>query len=368
MAVIEADGVWKIFGGDPKRARTLAADKGYSKAEVKEETGSVIAVNDASFEVQEQEIFVVMGLSGSGKSTLLRCINRLIEPTFGSVRVRGEEVTAFDEERLRQLRRTKMSMVFQNFGLFPHRSVIGNVEYGLEVAGVEKEERREKARRSLDLVGLDGYEESQTNELSGGMQQRVGLARALVNDPEILLMDEAFSALDPLIRADMQNELLELQEQWDPACTILFITHDLDEALKMGDRIAIMKEGKIAQVGTPTEILTAPADEYVRSFVENVDRTKIVPARTVMRDRRDGETIDADGPSVSPHTPIAELLPTLLDSDVPLAVRSSDGTLQGVVSTSAVMEEVVRNADGARRRDARAGRLDADEDPEAAVA
>ncbi|MFP4228832.1 MAG: ATP-binding cassette domain-containing protein, partial [Salinivenus sp.] len=249
-----------------------------------------------------------------------------------------------------------------------HRSVIGNVEYGLEVAGVTKDERREKARRSLELVGLDGYEESQTNELSGGMQQRVGLARALVNDPEILLMDEAFSALDPLIRADMQNELLELQEQWDPACTILFITHDLDEALKMGDRIAIMKDGRIAQIGTPTEILTDPADEYVRSFVENVDRTKIVPARTVMRDLREGETINADGPSVSLHTPIAELLPTLMDADGPIAVRDSDGTLQGVVSPSAVMEEVVRNADGVRRRDARAGRVDADEDPEAAIA
>jgi glycine betaine/proline transport system ATP-binding protein len=364
MAVIEAEGLWKIFGGDPERARELAK-AGTSKAEVKEETGSVIAVDDANFEVQEQEIFVVMGLSGSGKSTLLRCVNRLIEPTFGTVRVRDDEVTAFDEERLRELRRTKMSMVFQNFGLFSHRTVIGNVEYGLEVAGMDKEQRREKARQSLELVGLDGYEDSQTSQLSGGMQQRVGLARALVNDPEILLMDEAFSALDPLIRADMQNELLELQEQWDPACTILFITHDLDEALKMGDRIAIMKDGRIAQIGTPTEILTEPADEYVRSFVENVDRTKIVPARTVMRDLHDAETVSADGPSVSPHTPIAELLPTLMDAEGPLAVRDSDGTLQGVVSREAVMEEVVQNANGARRRDARAGRTD--EDAEAAM-
>ena len=359
MAVIEAEGLWKIFGGDPERARELAK-AGTSKAEVKEETGSVIAVDDANFEVQEQEIFVVMGLSGSGKSTLLRCVNRLIEPTFGTVRVHDDEVTAFDEERLRELRRTKMSMVFQNFGLFSHRTVIGNVEYGLEVAGMDKEQRRKKARQSLELVGLDGYEDSQTSQLSGGMQQRVGLARALVNDPEILLMDEAFSALDPLIRADMQNELLELQEQWDPACTILFITHDLDEALKMGDRIAIMKDGRIAQIGTPTEILTEPADEYVRSFVENVDRTKIVPARTVMRDLHDAETVSADGPSVSPHTPIAELLPTLMDAEGPLAVRDSDGTLQGVVSREAVMEEVVQNANGTRRRDARAGRTDED--------
>ncbi len=360
MAVIEVEGLWKIFGGDPGRARTLAQE-GASKAEVKEETDSVIAVDDATFEVHEQEIFVVMGLSGSGKSTLLRCVNRLIEPTFGSVRVHDEDVTELDDESLRELRRTKMSMVFQNFGLFPHRSVIGNVEYGLEVAGMDREQRREKARETLSVVGLEGYEHSQTNQLSGGMQQRVGLARALVNDPEILLMDEAFSALDPLIRTDMQNELLELQEQWDPACTILFITHDLDEALKMGDRIAIMKDGRIAQVGTPTEILTEPADDYVRSFVENVDRTKIVPAYTVMRPRRDGETIPSDGPSVSAHAPVAEVLPVLLDAEGPVAVRNRDGDLRGVVSEEAIMEEVVQNAggDGRTRREAAPNEADA---------
>lgn len=346
MAVIDVEGLWKIFEGDPARARELSQEKGLSKAEVKEQTGSVIAVNDASFEVREQEIFVVMGLSGSGKSTLLRLVNRLVEPTFGTVRVHGEDVTSADPERLRELRRTKMSMVFQNFGLFPHRSVLGNVEYGLEISGVDTEDRRDKARRTLDLVGLEGYEDSNPSQLSGGMQQRVGLARALVNDPEILLMDEAFSALDPLIRADMQNELLELQEQWDPACTILFITHDLDEALKMGDRIAIMKEGLIAQVGTPTEILTDPADDYVRSFVQNVDRTKVIPARTVMRDLTDVEQREsqAEWTSVSPHTPLAELLPILMDTDDPIAVRSTDGQLLGVISRKAVMREVVQNA------------------------
>jgi glycine betaine/proline transport system ATP-binding protein len=345
MALIEVDGLWKIFGGDPERARTRA-QQGASKAEVKEETGSVVAVNDATFGVEAQEIFVVMGLSGSGKSTLLRCVNRLIEPTFGQVRVDGDDVTAYDEEQLRQLRRTKMSMVFQNFGLFPHRSVLGNVEYGLEVSGVDRAERREKARRTLDLVGLDGYADSNPSELSGGMQQRVGLARALVNDPEILLMDEAFSALDPLIREEMQNELLDLQEQWDPACTILFITHDLDEALKMGDRIAIMKEGGLAQVGTPTEILTNPTDEYVRSFVQNVDRTKVIPVRTVMRDPREEETPGlGDAPSVAPHTSIAEALPHVLDADGPIAVRNRAGELQGVVSRSAVLDEVARNAE-----------------------
>ncbi|MFB6099180.1 MAG: glycine betaine/L-proline ABC transporter ATP-binding protein [Salinibacter sp.] len=344
MAVIEVEGLWKIFGGDPERARTLA-EEGKSKAEVKAETGSVIAVDGATFEVQEQEIFVVMGLSGSGKSTLLRCINRLIEPTYGTVRIHDENVTAYDEERLRQLRRTKTSMVFQNFGLFPHRSVVGNVEYGLEVSGMEEQQRREKAKRTLDLVGLEGYEYSNPSELSGGMQQRVGLARALVNDPEILLMDEAFSALDPLIREEMQNELLDLQEMWDPACTILFITHDLDEALKMGDRIAIMKEGRIAQIGTPTEILTEPADDYVRSFVENVDRTKIIPVRTVMRSLRDGETVPSDGKSVSPHTPLAEALPLVLGTDAPIPVYDSADELRGVVDREAVVDEVSRNAE-----------------------
>ena len=346
MAVIEVEGLWKIFGGDPERARSLAQD-GKSKSEVKAETDSVIAVNDATFEVREQEIFVVMGLSGSGKSTLLRCINRLIEPTYGSVTVHGEDVTAFDQEQLREIRRTKMSMVFQNFGLFPHRSVLGNVEYGLEVSGMEKDQRQDKARRTLDLVGLEGYEESNPSELSGGMQQRVGLARALVNDPEILLMDEAFSALDPLIREEMQNELLDLQEMWDPACTILFITHDLDEALKMGDRIAIMKDGRIAQIGTPTEILTDPADDYVRSFVENVDRTKIIPARTVMRDLQDGETVSSEGTFVSPHTSLAEVLPLVLSADAPVPVYDSAEELQGVVDREAVMDEVARNAETA---------------------
>lgn len=352
MAVIEVDGLYKIFGDQPDRARRLVLE-GMSKAEVKAETGSVIAVNDASFEVQAQEIFVVMGLSGSGKSTLLRCVNRLVEPTFGEVRVNGEAVTAYDEEQLRELRRTKMSMVFQNFGLFPHRTVLGNVEYGLEVAGVGRAERREKARTTLDTVGLSGYEESRPSELSGGMQQRVGLARALVNDPEILLMDEAFSALDPLIRTEMQEELIELQDQWDPACTILFITHDLDEALKLGDRIAIMKEGAIAQVGTPTEILTNPADDYVRSFVQNVDRTRAIPAIAVMRDPTDEErALDSDGSSVSPRTPIAEILPLLLDTDAPILVRDGDAEVVGVVRREAVLNEILQNAGSERSGEA----------------
>jgi glycine betaine/L-proline transport ATP binding subunit len=346
MAVIEVEGLWKIFGGDPERARTLAQE-GASKAEVKEETDSVIAVDDATFEVHEQEIFVVMGLSGSGKSTLLRCVNRLIEPTFGSIRVHDEDVTELDDESLRELRRTKMSMVFQNFGLFPHRSVIGNVEYGLEVAGMSQEKRREKARHTLEVVGLEGYEDSNPSELSGGMQQRVGLARALVNDPEILLMDEAFSALDPLIREEMQNELLDLQDMWDPAATILFITHDLDEALKMGDRIAIMKDGWIAQVGTPTDILTSPANDYVKSFVENVDRTKVIPVSSVMQPPEEGDGMQVQPEterSVSPHASIAEVLPKVLEADGPIAVHDTGGQMKGYVTRSSVLEEVSRNA------------------------
>lgn len=348
MAVIEVDELYKIFGGNPERARTLANEEGKSKAEVKEETGAVIAVNDARFAVRAQEIFVVMGLSGSGKSTLLRCMNRLVEPTFGRVRVHGHDVTSLHTERLRTLRRTKMSMVFQNFGLFPHRSVLGNVEYGLEVAGMDPAERREKARRTLETVGLKGYEDSDPSELSGGMQQRVGLARALVNDPEILLMDEAFSALDPLIRTEMQNELLDLQETWDPACTILFVTHDLDEALKMGDRIAIMKEGRIAQIGTPTEILTAPADDYVRAFVQNVDRTRVIPARAVTREltREEHRQRRDEWPSVAPETPLAELLPLLFDADAPILVRDRHERIQGAVSREAVVREIVQNAGG----------------------
>jgi len=346
MAVIEVEGLWKIFGGDPKRARALAQE-GASKAEVKEETDSVIAVDDATFEVHEQEIFVVMGLSGSGKSTLLRCVNRLIEPTFGSIHVHDEDVTELDDESLRELRRTKMSMVFQNFGLFPHRSVIGNVEYGLEVAGMGQEKRREKARHTLELVGLEGYEDSNPSELSGGMQQRVGLARALVNDPEILLMDEAFSALDPLIREEMQNELLDLQDMWDPAATILFITHDLDEALKMGDRIAIMKDGWIAQVGTPTDILTSPANDYVKSFVENVDRTKVIPVSSVMHPPEEGDGMQVQPNterSVSPHASIAEVLPKVLEADGPIAVHDTGGQMKGYITRSSVLEEVSRNA------------------------
>lgn len=279
MSHIVVKNLYKIFGGSPKKALEMSQN-GTSKADILKETGNTIGVNNVSFEVEKGETFVVMGLSGSGKSTLIRCLNKLITPTYGEVLVEDEDVLAADDEQLRMLRRKKMAMVFQNFGLFPHRTVRRNVDYGLEVQGVPEEERIEKAYKVLDTVGLKGYEEQRTNELSGGMQQRVGLARALVNDPEILLMDEAFSALDPLIRRNMQDQLIELQEEMQK--TIVFITHDLDEALKLGDRIAVMYDGSIVQIGTPEEILTNPANDYVRNFVENVDRSKVIKAESIM--------------------------------------------------------------------------------------
>ena len=278
--VLKVNNLYKIFGPNPKEAYPLL-NQGYSKEQVLDKTGNTVAINDANFDIHKRETFVIMGLSGSGKSTVIRCLNRLITPTSGEVLLEGENIMDMDQEKLNQLRRQKMSMVFQNFGLFPHRSIINNVAYGLEIGGMEQEERMEKAKEAIRKVGLQGYEDKKPNELSGGMQQRVGLARALANDPPVLLMDEAFSALDPLIRADMQDELLELQEQMHK--TIVFITHDLDEALKLGDRIAIMKDGRVVQTGTSEDILTNPADDYVAAFVQNVDRTKIITTSTIMR-------------------------------------------------------------------------------------
>ena len=284
MATIKVKNLSKIFGPHARKEAAGLLRQGVSKAEILERTGCTVAINDASFEVQEGEIFVVMGLSGSGKSTVLRCLNRLIEPTTGEVFIDDENVMKMDRQHLRLVRRRKTAMVFQHFGLLPHRDVLSNTWYGLELQGVEEEERRKKAYDALELVGMTGSATSMTQQLSGGMQQRVGLARALATDPGILLMDEAFSALDPLIRTQMQDELLDLQDQMHKS--IVFITHDLDEALKLGDRIAIMKDGAIVQIGTPEQILTEPADDYVRAFVENVDRSKVITAGTVMEKAR----------------------------------------------------------------------------------
>lgn len=278
--VLEVKNVYKIFGPTPSKAKTMLSE-GKTKQDILKETGNTVAVNNVSFKVNRGETFVVMGLSGSGKSTLIRCLNRLHDPSFGEVFVEGHDVVKMSEENLRSVRREKMGMVFQHFGLFPHRTIRRNVDYGLEIQGVAEDERIKRAYEALELVGLEGYEEMKPGELSGGMQQRVGLARALVLDPDILLMDEAFSALDPLIKKNMQDELISLQEKVQK--TIIFITHDLDEALKLGDRIAVMYEGEIVQIGTPEEILTNPANDYVRNFVENVDRSKVLTAESIMR-------------------------------------------------------------------------------------
>ncbi|MFE8703066.1 glycine betaine/L-proline ABC transporter ATP-binding protein ProV [Cytobacillus sp. FJAT-54145] len=291
---IKVSGVTKIFGKSPKKALQLIKD-GKSKEQILKETGSTVGVNQASFDVKAGEIFVIMGLSGSGKSTLVRLLNRLIEPTSGQVQIDGKDVVKMNKEELREVRRKKISMVFQKFALFPHKTVHENTEYGLEIQGVEKSERSTKALEALELVGLKGYENQYPSQLSGGMQQRVGLARALANDPDVLLMDEAFSALDPLIRKDMQDELLELQSTMEK--TIVFITHDLDEALRIGDRIALMKDGNIVQIGTPEEILMNPSNEYVERFVEDVDLSKVLTAGHVMKR---AETVQVDkGPRVA---------------------------------------------------------------------
>ncbi|CAM3954893.1 glycine betaine/L-proline ABC transporter ATP-binding protein [Cohnella lubricantis] len=294
MAIIEVRQATKIFGPDPDSAIRLL-DEGWSKERIYRERNHTVGVNNVSFTVEPGEIFVIMGLSGSGKSTLVRMLNRLIDPTRGTIAIHGRDIVKMNKESLLRVRREQISMVFQKFALFPHRTVAENVEYGLEVQGVAKAERRAKALEALRLVGLGDWANSLPSQLSGGMQQRVGLARALANDPDILLMDEAFSALDPLIRKEMQDELLELQVKMKK--TIIFITHDLDEALRIGDRIALMKDGSVVQIGTPEEIMMNPANEYVERFVEDVDLSKVLTAASVMRRP---ETISLDrGPRVA---------------------------------------------------------------------
>ncbi len=276
---IRIEHLYKIFGKNPQEA-LKKYQSGTSSKEIFKESGDVVAVADVSFDVKEGEIFVVMGLSGSGKSTLIRCINRLLNATSGHVFIDGEDIQAVDGDRLREIRRSKLAMVFQHFGLFPHLTVLGNAEYGLKVKGLDEEEKRQKALTALELVGLKDWADRPLSNLSGGMQQRVGLARALATEADILLMDEAFSALDPLIRRDMQDELLNLEREMKK--TIVFITHDLSEALKLGDRIAVMKSGKIVQIGTPEEIVSNPETEYVANFTQDVNRGTVLTAGTLM--------------------------------------------------------------------------------------
>ena len=380
MEKIVVENLYKIFGPHPDKAIEMLRD-GRSKDHIMEKIKHGVGVADASFVVNEGEILVVMGLSGSGKSTLVRCINRLIEPSRGKVTVNGEDVLGLNKEELRKFRQKHFGMVFQNFALFPHRSVLRNVEYGLEIQGVEPVVRKETSMTALEQVGLKGWEESYPDQLSGGMQQRVGLARALALDADIMLMDEAFSALDPLIRRDMQDELLELQDKVQK--TIVFISHDLDEAIKLGDRIVLMKDGVIVQEGTAEEILTNPANEYVAKFVEDVDMSKVITAESVMKHSETLAYFKTDGPksalrkmkkagiskifvrkdrrlagivtagkaaeaaksgdktlenivdpnvhAVSPDTPAIDLFPLLADSRYPVAVVNDSRKLLGVI-------------------------------------
>ncbi len=326
---LEVEDVWKVFGTKSERALALA-DAGRSRSEVLEQTGCTIGVRGVSFAVRRGETFVVMGLSGSGKSTLIRCIAQLTDVSRGSVRLDGDELTTMTDEQLRSVRRRKLSMVFQHFGLLPHRRVIDNVAYGLEVQGMAKDERHARAGDVLAVVGLSGWGDHYPQQLSGGMQQRVGLARALAVDPEILFFDEPFSALDPLIRRDMQDELIRLQQGMHR--TIVFITHDFAEAIKLGDRIAIMKDGALDQIGTAAELITNPATDYVREFTKDIPKAKVLRAGDVMH-ASDGA--DPQG-SVSVDESVEALLPSLLVDPRPLAVLDDAGYQVGIVDRAAV--------------------------------
>jgi glycine betaine/proline transport system ATP-binding protein len=332
---LSVQSLWKVFG--PKADKIVGSpDAKLSRAELMAKTGCTAAVNDVSFEVKPGEVFVVMGLSGSGKSTLVRCLTRLIEPTAGKVLIDGEDVVAMSDARLRELRRHHVSMVFQHFGLLPHRKVIDNVAYGLEIRGMSKADRRTRAQEMVDLVGLTGNEDSYPDQLSGGMQQRVGLARALAVDPSVLLFDEPFSALDPLIRRDMQSEVIRLHHEVGK--TMVFITHDLQEALKLGDRILIMRDGALVQMGTPAEVVGSPADDYVRDFVSEVPRSHVLTLRWVMRPPRPDEAMD--GPVMEPDTVVRTAARRVLDSEHAVRVMEN-GQLVGVVDQDDILRVIV---------------------------
>ena len=322
--------ITKVFGENIAAARALL-DAGSSRQDLLERTGCLVAVRNATFSVERGETFVVMGLSGSGKSTLIRCLSRLIEPTSGTVEIDGTSIGNLSEQALRELRRRRLSMVFQHFGLFPHRKVIDNVAFGLEIQGAPKADRYERALQVLEMVGLQDWTDHFPQQLSGGMQQRVGLARALCVEPEILFFDEPFSALDPLIRRDMQDELLSLQASMRR--TLVFITHDFHEALKLGDRIAIMKDGEFVQVGTPEQIVSAPADEYVREFTEDAPKTKVITVGSVLRPL-DGEA--PRGEPVSLTAVLEDVLPRLLASPEALCVADDQGEVVGTVDRDRV--------------------------------
>ncbi|MFI3616065.1 glycine betaine/L-proline ABC transporter ATP-binding protein [Streptococcus uberis] len=391
--ILEVKHLTKVFGKKQKAAMEMVKE-GKSKDEILKKTGATVGVYDASFDVKEGEIFVIMGLSGSGKSTLVRMINRLIEPSTGTILLEGNDISAMNAEALRDVRRHDINMVFQSFALFPHKTILENTEFGLELRGVPKAERQERAEKALSNAGLLSFKDQYPNQLSGGMQQRVGLARALANGPKILLMDEAFSALDPLIRRDMQDELVDLQDSTGQ--TIIFISHDLNEALRIGDRIALMKDGQIMQIGTGEEILTNPANDFVREFVEDVDRSKVLTAQNIMikpitttveidgpqvalnrmhteevsmlmatnrrrqlvgsltadaaiEARKRGlplaEVIDREVRTVTKDTVITDILPLIYDSSAPIAVTDDDNRLLGVIIRGRVIEALANIPD-----------------------
>ncbi len=323
------------------------ADAELSPAQLQDKTGCVVAIRDVSFEVRRGEVFVVMGLSGSGKSTLIRSLTRLVEVDSGEIELCGTDVRKADKNQLREIRRHRASMVFQQFSLFPHRKVLDNVAYGLEIQGVKKKERYARVEELLRVVGLSGFAHSYPNELSGGMQQRVGLARALAVDPDVLLFDEAFSALDPLIRREMQDEVIRLQERLHK--TVVFVSHDLDEALKLGDRIAIMRNGSFVQVGTPEEVVGSPRDDYVRAFTRDVSRAKVLTAGWAMRARTTTMVAPPDGRIVSGQTLLQSVLPLVLESEAPLGVIDSAGTLVGTLDRADVLAAI--NSEGSEFAD-----------------
>ncbi|NGO70651.1 quaternary amine ABC transporter ATP-binding protein [Streptomyces boncukensis] len=346
--VFSVRNLWKVFGPKAERIPGDPAIAGLSQAELREQTGCTAAVRDVSFDVHKGEVFVVMGLSGSGKSTLVRCLTRLIEPTGGTLEFDGDDVRGMDKDALRELRRHRASMVFQNFGLLPHRTVLDNVAYGLEIQGQGKAERRARAAEMVEKVGLGGLGERRPRQLSGGQQQRVGLARALAVDPEVLLFDEPFSALDPLIRRDMQEEVIRLHRE--EGRTMVFITHDLSEALRLGDRIALMRDGEIVQLGTPEEIVANPADDYVRDFVRDVPREQVITVRRAMRPVDAAEAAEAadagaaGGPELPPDALVVDAIEAVARSGSACRVVDGGRTL-GVVDHAALLG-VVAGMDG----------------------
>ncbi|ALC86950.1 ABC transporter ATP-binding protein [Bacillus sp. FJAT-22090] len=386
---LKIENVSKIFGPRPKKAIQMVKN-GVSKEEILAKTGHTVGVYNASMEIMEGETFVIMGLSGSGKSTLIRCLNLLNRPTSGAIYVDGENVVEYNKNQLRYYRQKKIAMVFQHFGLFSHRTVLENIEYGLEIRGMSKTERLQIAQKHLETVGLKGYENKYPDELSGGMRQRVGIARALANDPDILLMDEPFSALDPLIRREMQLELLDIQNRLQK--TIIFITHDVNEAFKIGDRVAVMKDGKVEQIGTPEEILDKPASNYISEFIRDIDRSKILQAENIMMkpfglvslkdglqvaakvmnengissafvaDRKrqlqgivtidqaiDGikqkktlqEVMSTDVKTVRPDEYVQDIIPLVLESKYPLVVTDEDKTIKGIILRVHVLASLI---------------------------